>query len=53
MAEEDEDDSENDLYDALISLGYKDKEIKGVIGKVDKTLSIGDQIKDALKMLLK
>ena len=51
--EETSEDNSSDLYDALVSLGYKDKEIKGVVGKVDKNLSIGDQIKDALKMLLK
>lgn len=51
--EETSEDNSSDLYDALVSLGYKDKEIKGVVGKVDKSLSIGDQIKDALKMLLK
>lgn len=47
------DTSEDDLYDALIALGYKDKEIKSVITKVDRKASVGDQIKEALKMLLK
>ena len=32
---------------------YKDKDIKGVIGKVDMTLSVELQIKEALKLLLK
>lgn len=43
----------NELHDALIGLGYKDKEIKNVISKVNNTLSIEEQIKEALKFLLK
>ena len=44
---------ENELYDVLIGLGYKDKEIKPVLVRVDNTLSIEDQVKEALKLLLK
>lgn len=47
----------NNSYDELIEvlkgLGYKEKEIKGVVGKVDQNLSIEDQVKEALKLLLK
>ncbi len=47
----------NDINDeltlALESLGYKSQDIKNVIGKVDNTLSIEDQIKESLKLLLK
>ena len=43
----------SELHDALISLGYKKKDIKEVISKVDKSLSIGDQIKESLKLLLR
>ena len=46
-------DTENELYDVLIGLGYKDKEIKPVLVKIDNTLSIEDQVKEALKLLLK
>lgn len=42
-----------ELHEALISLGYKEKEIKSVIPKVDNKLSIENQIKEALKLLLK
>ena len=42
-----------ELHDALITLGYKDKEIKSIENKVDNTLPISDQIKEALKLLLK
>ncbi|MBR4693275.1 MAG: Holliday junction branch migration protein RuvA [Bacilli bacterium] len=44
---------ENELKEALIALGYKEKEIIPVIAKVDTSLSIEGQIKDALKLLLK
>lgn len=44
---------ENELYDVLVGLGYKDKEIKPVLVRVDNTLSIEDQVKEALKLLLK
>lgn len=43
----------NELHDVLIGLGYKDKEIRGVISKVDNTLTIENQVKEALKLLLK
>ena len=44
---------ENELRDVLLGLGYKDKEIKPVLVRVDNTLSIEDQVKEALKLLLK
>ena len=44
---------ENELREVLIGLGYKEKEIKEVIPKVDSSLSIEEQVKEALKMLLK
>ena len=46
-------DTENELYDVLVGLGYKDKEIKPVLVKIDNTLSIEEQVKEALKLLLK
>ena len=51
--------SENDTVEsdelslALESLGYKGNDIKNVIGKVDRELPIENQIKEALKLLLK
>ena len=46
--------SDNDeLVLALESLGYKSNDIKNVVAKVDNTLSIEIQIKEALKLLLK
>ncbi|MBP5678309.1 MAG: Holliday junction branch migration protein RuvA [Bacilli bacterium] len=46
-------DAENELKEALIALGYKEKEIIPVIAKVDSSLPIEGQIKDALKLLLR
>ena len=46
--------NENDeLTDALIALGYKQVDIKKVVKGVDSNLSIENQIKEALKLLLK
>ena len=45
---------ENDeLTDALIALGYKQADIKKVVPSVSKDLTIENQIKEALKLLLK
>lgn len=43
----------NELHDVLIGLGYKEKEVSTVINKVDKSLSLENQVKEALKLLLK
>lgn len=45
--------TENELREVLLGLGYKDKEIKGVLQKVDSSLTIEEQVKEALKLLLK
>ena len=48
--------SKNDnkeLIDALCALGYKQVDIKKVVTKVDNNISIEEQIKEALKLLLK
>lgn len=41
----------DDLYEVLKSLGYKDKEIKTVIKKVNSDLELEDQVKEALKLI--
>lgn len=46
-------DSNDELMEVLKGLGYKDKDIKGVIGKVNKELKIEDQIKESLRLLVK
>ena len=42
-----------ELIEVLKGLGYKEKEIKGIVTRVDDSLSIEEQIKEALKLLLK
>ena len=46
-------DSLEDLVEVLKGLGYKEKDFKGIIGKIDASLSIESQVKEALKLLLK
>ena len=48
-----ESNSYEELMEVLKGLGYKEKELKSVIPKVDVNLSIEDQVKEALKLLLK
>ena len=43
----------DELTLALEALGYKSADIKNVVGKVDNSLPIENQIKEALKLLLK
>ena len=43
----------SELVDVLLSLGYKNPEIKKVIPNVKQDLSLEDQVKEALKLLLK
>lgn len=45
--------TENELKEVLIGLGYKDKELKPILARVDTSLPIEDQVKDALKLLLR
>ncbi len=42
-----------DLALVLQGLGYKDKEYKTIIGKVDTSMPLESQVKEALKLLLK
>ena len=50
---ENKDDSSEELVEALIALGYKKTDIVKIIKNVDNTLTIENQIKEALKLLLK
>ena len=43
----------DELIDVLKGIGYKEKEIKRVISEVDASKTIEDQVKEALKLLLK
>lgn len=46
-------DKNNELTDALLALGYKQADIKKVVNKIDNNLTIEEQIKETLKLLLK
>ena len=48
-----EQESDEELVSVLMSLGYKTNDIKRVIKEVDNSLSIEQQVKQALKLLLK
>lgn len=43
----------DELVDVLKGLGYKEKEFKGILPKVEVNLTIEEQVKSALKLLLK
>ncbi len=46
-------DNNDELTLALESLGYKANDIKNIVPKIDTSLNIENQIKEALKLLLK
>jgi len=46
-------DNKEELKEVLIGLGYKEKEIKNVISKINNDITIEEQVKEALKLLLK
>ena len=53
ITEEIENDETEDLIDTLVALGYKQTEIKKVIGQIDRSNTLEEQVKEALKLLLK
>ena len=52
MGNEEVTSEEDELLEALKGLGYKDKDIKAVIGKVNKENRLEDQIEEALRLLV-
>lgn len=46
-------DNYDELIEVLEGLGYKSKEFKHILPQIDNSLSIEDQVKEALKLLLK
>lgn len=46
-------DHSNELTEALLGLGYKQADVKKIVGKVNPELKLEEQIKEALKLLLK
>lgn len=45
--------SNEELYETLKSLGYKDKEIKTILPKINGDLTLEEKVKEGLKLLLK
>ena len=45
--------SNDELIEVLKGLGYKEKEVKGIVSSVDSNLTIEEQVKEALKLLMK
>jgi len=44
--------SDNDVYDALVNLGYSRRDAKNVLGKIDKSLTgTSDRLRDALQKI--
>lgn len=43
----------DDLIEVLLSLGYKQADIKRILKDIDDSKSVEEQVKDALKLLLK
>ena len=46
-------DLSNELYEVLAGLGYKQADIKRVLNKVNTKLSLEEQVKEALRLMLK
>lgn len=46
-------DFSDELMEVLLGLGYKQADIKKVLNKVNSDLSLEDQVKEALKLMLK
>ena len=47
------DNSNDELIEVLKGLGYKEKEVKGIVSSVDSSLTIEEQVKEALKLIMK
>ena len=48
-----EDNSKEELIEVLKGLGYKEKDYKGIITRVDSSKTVEEQVKEALKLLLR
>ena len=46
-------DHREELTEALLGLGYKQADVKKIVSKVNSSLTVEEQIKEALKLLLK
>ena len=50
---ENQEPTKEELIEVLKGLGYKEKDYKNIISKINNELSIENQVKEALKLLLK
>ena len=48
-----EETNSDEVYEALIALGYKDKDVKSIVGRINKENSVEEQIKEALRLMVK
>lgn len=48
-----DDSSKEELVEVLKGLGYKEKDFKSILSKVDESKKVEDQVKEALRLLLK
>ena len=44
---------EDSVYEALVALGYKEKDIRSVLSRINKDNSVEEQIKEALRLMIK
>ena len=44
---------EDSVYEALVALGYKEKDIRNVLSRVNKENSVEEQIKEALRLMIR
>ncbi len=44
--------STDEVFEALIALGYKDKDVRGVVSRINREASIEEQIKEALRLMI-
>ena len=42
----------DEVFEALIALGYKDKDVRNVIARINRENSIEEQIKEALRLMI-
>lgn len=45
--------SMDEVYEALLALGYKEKDVKNIIPRINKENSVEEQIKEALRLMIK
>ncbi len=44
--------STDEVFEALVALGYKDKDVRSVVARINREASIEEQIKEALRLMI-